>query len=190
MEHNHINNHICNNNHKRMERNYCGRMENEIMPRREDDCNFDDKLSNHLDYYKDKHYCDNCTNKCRNDRGGDVYVLNVEKSAYKNRNFRESVWTGAYLQMTLMSIPCSDDIGVEIHEDTDQYIRIEHGYALLITGDACDCMNNRKKLCKGDAVFIPAGTRHNIVNIGRDDLKLSSVYAPPHHPKCTEQRYK
>ena len=110
------------------------------------------------------------------------------KTAYKNKNFRESVWTGEYLQMTLMSIPCSQDIGVEIHEDTDQYIRVEYGCAVVMTGCGRNCLNNNKKLYAGDTVFIPAGTWHNIINVGRCDLKLSSVYAPPHHPKCTVQR--
>ena len=92
--------------------------------------------------------------------------------------------------MTLMSIARFDNIGVEMHDDTDQYIRVESGSALLKTGESSDCLNNEKKLLKGDAVFVPAGTWHDIVNIGRCELKLSSVYAPPHHPKCTEQRFK
>lgn len=165
MENHHINNHICHNNHLRMERNHLGRIENE-MP-----------------------YCDNCENKCKNEHGGEVYVFNVEKAAHRNQNFRESVWTGNYLQMTLMSIPCAKSIGVELHDDTDQYIRIEHGYALLLTGDNPNCLLNKKKLCKGDAVFIPAGVWHNVVNIGRCALKISSVYAPPHHPKCTLEKH-
>lgn len=185
MENNHINNHICNNNHRRMERNYMGRVENEMILRNEDNNNhFEQHMNN------DQSICSRCENKCQNEHGGEVYYLNVEKSAYKNRNFRESIWTGRYLQMTLMSISCGQDIGVELHKDTDQYIRVEHGYALVLTG--CDAKNleNKHKLVAGDAVFIPAGVWHNIVNIGRCDLKLSSVYAPPHHPKCTVQENK
>lgn len=203
MDNNHINNHlgnhICNNN-RRMERNYYGRTENVIMPRREDsfDCE-GNELHNHLEYYEnhqnhcDYHehsYCNVCDKKCKNEHGGEVYSLNVVKNAKKNNNFRESIWTGRYLQMTLMSIACSHDIGVEMHEDTDQYIRVEHGYAMALTGCERNCLNNRVKLCAGDAIFIPAGTWHNIVNIGRCDLKLSSVYAPPHHPKCTVHKYR
>ncbi len=193
MENNHLNNHICNNNNKRMERNYGGRIENEMITRREDvfDCEGND-LYHHLEYYQNNNhaYCEMCEHKCKNEHGGEAYALNVEKSANKNRNFRESVWTGKYLQMTLMSIPCSHDIGVEIHEDTDQYIRIEHGYAVALTGHDRHCLNNKIKLCVGDAIFIPAGTWHNIVNVGRCDLKISSVYAPPHHPRCTVERNK
>lgn len=193
MDNNHINNHICNNNHRRMERNYTERLDGEIIPRREE--NFDcegNKLYDHLEYYENNEisYCDKCKNKCKNEHGGEVYILNVSKSAYKNESFRESVWTGNYLQMTLMSIPCSCDVGVEIHNDTDQYIRVEYGYACLLTGCDPKHLDNKKKLCQGDAVFVPAGTWHNIVNVGRGELKLSSVYAPPHHPKCTVEKFR
>ncbi len=193
MDNDHINNHICSNNSRRMERSYQARLGNEIAPRREENYNCEgNMLYNHLEYYENNcnSYCDGCHSKCENEHGGEVYVLNVEKVANKNRSFRESVWTGKYLQMTLMSIPCGDDIGVEIHEDTDQYIRVERGYAMVLTGCERNCHKNKKKLCAGDAVFIPAGTWHNVVNVGRCDLKLSSVYAPPHHPRCTVEKYK
>ena len=193
MENNHINDHICNNNSKRMERNYGGCLEREMTTRREDDFDCEgNNLHHHLEYYQsnDNSYCEKCDHKCKNEHGGDVYTLNVVKRANKNHNFRESIWTGKYLQMTLMSISSSSDIGIEMHDDTDQYIRIEHGYALLLTGCDENLLNDRQKLCVGDAVFIPAGTWHNIVNIGRCDLKISSVYAPPHHPRCTVQKYR
>lgn len=181
MDNNNISNHICNNNHKRMERNYNLRVANEGMPRKEENTN-DDRLNTHKDY------CDLCVDRCKNEHGGEVYGLNVEKSAFRNRNFRESVWTGKYLQMTLMNILRGNDIGVERHEDTDQYIRVEHGNAIVITGSTEQCLDNKIRLGKGDAVLIPAGTWHNVINVGRCDLKLSSVYAPPHHPKCTVER--
>ena len=188
MDNNNLNNHICNNNHKRMERNYGGRIEMENTPRREENLNCEgNNVHHHRVEHNNNSYCEKCDHKCKNEHGGDVYTLNVEKSANKNHNFRESVWTGKYLQMTLMSIASSNDIGIEMHADTDQYIRIEHGYALLLTGCDENHLNDRQRLCKGDAVFIPAGTWHNIVNIGRCTLKVSSVYAPPHHPKCTLQ---
>ncbi|MBO5716127.1 MAG: cupin domain-containing protein [Clostridia bacterium] len=128
--------------------------------------------------------------KCKNEHGGDVYVANIGRIAFKNRNFRESVWTGHYLQMTLMSIPCGDKIGTENHCDADQYIRVEHGCAMAYTGNRQDALCNRYKLSMGDSIFIPAGTWHNIVNVGRRELKISSIYAPPHHPRCTVEKYK
>jgi mannose-6-phosphate isomerase-like protein (cupin superfamily) len=89
-----------------------------------------------------------------------------------------------------MSIPCGEDIGVEIHCDTDQYIRVEQGMAIAFTGNSADNLCHKRKLNTGDAIFIPAGTWHNIVNASRRTLKLSSVYAPPHHPKCTVDKVK
>lgn len=129
--------------------------------------------------------CDTCSIKCKNEHGGEVYVANVGRLACNNKNFRESIWTGKLLQMTLMSIDCGDDIGIEMHCDTDQYIRIEQGMAIALTGNGSENLCNKHRLYTGDSIFIPAGTWHNIVNIGRRSLKISSIYAPPHHPKCT-----
>lgn len=176
-----------------MERNYNGRIESEITPRKEENYECEgNRLYEHLEYYDEhkKSYCNRCENKCKNEHGGEVYSLNVEKLAYGNNNFRESVWTGKYLQMTLMSIPRAKDIGIEIHKDTDQYIRVEHGNAVVLAGCNPQCLDDKIKLCTGDAVFIPAGTWHNVINTGRCDLKLSSVYAPPNHPKCTVEKNK
>ena len=87
--------------------------------------------------------------------------------------------------MTLMCIPPCGDIGLEIHEDTDQYIRVEMGRAAVRMGKCKNQLNFQQNLCRGDGIFIPAGTWHNIVNTGRSSLKVSSVYAPPHHPRGT-----
>lgn len=134
--------------------------------------------------------CGRCELRCKNEHGGQVYADNIQRVACNNMNFRESIWTGKYLQMTVMSIARGDDIGVELHKDTDQYIRVEHGYATVLTGDSADNLCDRYQLYTGDAVFIPAGKWHNIVNAGRCALKLSSVYAPPHHPRCTVEKNK
>ncbi len=140
--------------------------------------------------YDDKYYYDRCDLRCKNEHGGEVFVTSVGKAAIKNTDFRKSYWTGRYLQMTLMSLGCGEDIGVECHDDTDQYIRVERGNGLITTGNSRDCMWNKKRLCEGDSVFIPAGTWHNITNRGRGTLKISSIYAPPHHPKCTVEKHK
>ena len=159
MENNHIRNHICGNQY-RSERNRCGRIEREML------------------------YSDGCDMKCQNERDVEVCYIDVQKNAYKNKQFRNIIWTGNHLQMTLMSIPCSQGIGVEVHDDSDQYIRVEDGYAMVLTGKSETCLHNKQRLCKGDAVLIPAGVWHDVVNIGRSALKLSSVYAPPNHLKC------
>ena len=95
-----------------------------------------------------------------------------------------------HLQMTLMCIPPGGDIGLEIHEDTDQYIRIEMGRALVRMGTCKNQMDFQQNLFRGDGIFIPAGTWHNIINTGRNSLKVSSIYAPPHHPYGTVHRTK
>lgn len=124
------------------------------------------------------------------DRGGRPYALNVEQEAMQNQNFRTSIWTGQNLQMTVMHIPTCSDIGQEIHEDTDQLIRIEHGMAMVQMGRMKNQVDFQENLCTGDSVFVPANIWHNIINTGREPLKLSSVYAPPHHPMGTVHHIK
>lgn len=103
----------------------------------------------------------------------------------ENQTFRTAVWTGGYLQMTLMCIPPCGEIGLEIHEDTDQFIRVERGKAVVKMGKYRTHLDFMQSICTGDGVFVPAGTWHNIVNVGGAPLRLSSIYAPPHHPKGT-----
>lgn len=134
--------------------------------------------------------CKECENRCEREHGGEVYVADLACAAGKSRDFRVSAWTGRYLQCTLMRIPRGTDIGFEVHSDTDQYIRIERGYGELVWKDGEHCVNKRQRIRAGESIFIPAGTWHNIVNVGRCDLSISSIYAPPHHPRCTVEKYK
>ena len=122
-----------------------------------------------------------------NDYGACPYAANIGRMARQNTNFRTALWTGCNLQMTLMSIPRCGEIGVEIHEDTDQFIRVEQGQAMVLLGNCEERLDMRQGLMQGDAVFIPAGTWHNVINIGNCYLKVSSIYAPPHHPWGTVQ---
>lgn len=119
------------------------------------------------------------------DHGPCPFAANIANAARQNNNFRTAFWSGNFLQMTLMCIPVYGDIGVEIHPETDQYIRVEAGQALVHMGTSKDRMFFRRRLGAGDAVFIACGTWHNISNIGNCPLKLSSIYAPPHHPGGT-----
>lgn len=124
------------------------------------------------------------------DYGGNPIALNIDHLAKSNTNFRTALWTGKHLQVTLMSIPVNSDIGVEMHADVDQFIRIEDGCALVMMGEKkCD-LHYRQKVNKDYAVFLPAGTWHNIVNTGNRPLKIYSVYAPPQHPFGTINRTK
>ena len=87
--------------------------------------------------------------------------------------------------MTLMELPAGGSIGVEMHDDTDQYIRVESGRGIVRMGAAREELDEGCPIGVGDGIFVPAGTWHNISNAGNRPLKLSSVYAPPHHPKGT-----
>ncbi|MGN0160446.1 MAG: cupin domain-containing protein [Lachnospiraceae bacterium] len=132
----------------------------------------------------------NCCDYEQADHGGKPYVVNVEDMAAHNSNFRTAIWTGCNLQMTVMCIPGCGEIGSEIHNDTDQFIRVEQGNAMLKIGKSKSRMDFCQNMCQGDGIFIPAGTWHNIVNSENEPLKLSSIYAPPNHPKGTVHRTK
>lgn len=124
------------------------------------------------------------------DMGPNPYVANVKNEAVENQFFRTAVWTGEYLQMTLMSIPPCGEIGLEVHSDTDQLIRVERGNAIVIIGKCRNQYDIKQNMCEGDAVFVPAGAWHNIINTGRNSLKISSIYAPPNHLRGTIHRTK
>ncbi len=115
------------------------------------------------------------------DMGNAPYVFDIDNEIEKNTNYRTVIWTGKYLQLVLMNIPAGGEIGLEIHDDTDQFFRIESGSGEVSMGRLKDEMNYRKKIDSDSAVMVPAGTYHNIKNTGREPLKLYTVYAPPHH---------
>lgn len=131
----------------------------------------------------DSHHPTEC---CREtDHGCDPFVVNIPCAARHNHNFRSALWTGHHLQMTLMCIPACCDIGVEVHHDTDQFIRVEGGEAMVRMGSCRENLDICHCLSAGDGVFVPCGTWHNILNAGNCPLMLSSIYAPPQHPKGT-----
>lgn len=132
--------------------------------------------------------CGHCA--CQMDHGPDLYAANIGQMASDNSNFRTAIWTGCHLQMTLMSIHPCGEIGWEVHEDTDQLIRVDQGKAVVKMERCGERQDFETILCKGDAVFVPAGTCHNVFNTGRNPLKISSVYAPPNHPRGTVHRTK
>ena len=115
------------------------------------------------------------------DRGAEPFIVNIECYAKKNPYYRTALWTGSHLQVTLMSIPVGGEIGLEMHEHVDQFIRIEDGYGLVMMGKSKTLLNDRQRVNGNYAVIVPAGTWHNIINIGNTPLKLSSIYAPPQH---------
>ena len=122
---------------------------------------------------------------CETDHGPKPYAANIMHTARQNHNFRTAFWSGCHLQMTLMCIPVCGDIGVEMHSDTDQFIRVEEGQAIVRMGTCKDKLDFHYRLGVGDAVFVPSGTWHNVSNTGNCPLKRSSLYAPPKHPRGT-----
>jgi len=96
------------------------------------------------------------------DIGGQPYVANIEYLADENANFRTAVWTGSHLQMTVMSLLPREEIGLEVHPNIDQFIRVEEGKAEVQMGIARNQMDFHKNMYEDDGVFIPAGYWHNV----------------------------
>lgn len=102
------------------------------------------------------------------------YITNIEKLALGNDNFRTVLYTDKNSQLVLMSLLKGEDIGEETH-DVDQFFRVEKGTGkAILSGVSHD-------IADGSVIVIPAGTKHNIVNSGRTDMKLYTLYMPPHH---------
>ena len=89
------------------------------------------------------------------------------------------------MQLTLMSIPVGGEIGVEMHPNVDQFIRIEEGEGLVLMGESRDNLDYRERVDEDYIIIIPAGTWHNLINTGDEPIKLYSIYAPPQHPHGT-----
>lgn len=116
------------------------------------------------------------------DYGPQPYSVNIDEATKENKNFRIALWTGNHFQITLMSINPGDDIGLEIHPNTDQFIRIEEGQGKVRMGKNKQNLEYQANVSDGSAIMIPAGTWHNVINTGNKPLKVYSIYAPPQHP--------
>ncbi len=105
-----------------------------------------------------------------------VFLANLEETALQNTYFRRVLHTSKHTQLVVMAIPAGEDIGVEVHQAVDQFIRVEAGEGKLIIN------TEEKPLKAGDAFIIPAGTQHNVLNTSAEKpLKLYTLYSPPHH---------
>jgi mannose-6-phosphate isomerase-like protein (cupin superfamily) len=104
------------------------------------------------------------------------FKTNIERDTMENNNFRKVLYSAKHLQLVLMSLKAGEEIGEEIHRDNDQFFRFESGNGkCVIDGHEYDVKN-------GDVIIIPAGARHNIMNTDtRAELKMYTIYAPPHH---------
>lgn len=124
------------------------------------------------------------------DYGPKPFVVDINEATLKNNTFRTALWTGDYFQITLMSIGVGEDIGLEMHPDVDQFLRVEQGQGLVRMGMNKHQLPFEVPVYDDFAIVIPAGTWHNVINTGKDALKLYSIYAPPNHPFGTVHRTK
>lgn len=100
---------------------------------------------------------------------------NIEKDTINNTNFRKVLYTGENIQLVLMSLKPNEEIGLETHPNIDQFFRFEGGSGKCIINDSEYVVSN------GDVIIIPAGSKHNVINTGKKDLKMYTIYSPPHH---------
>lgn len=104
------------------------------------------------------------------------YVTNIEKDTLENKAFRKVLYTSKHSQLVLMSLGPKEEIGMEVHSDNDQFFRIEKGTAKVVID------GNEYEVKDGAAVVVPAGAAHNVINISEtEELKLYTIYSPPHH---------
>ena len=104
------------------------------------------------------------------------YTTNIEKDTLANNNFRKVLYTGKHSQLVLMSLAPKEEIGMEVHEENDQFFRFEKGQG------KCVIDGNEYELKDGVAVVVPAGAEHNIINTSTtEELKIYTIYSPAHH---------
>lgn len=103
------------------------------------------------------------------------FVADIEDLTKDNRNFRQVLYTGKHLQLVLMALKPGEEIGEEVHADHDQFFRIEKGAGEVWIDGV------RTRIKSDDAIIVPAGARHNVINTGDKSLKLYTLYGPPDH---------
>ncbi len=104
------------------------------------------------------------------------YKINIEKETLENDNFRKVLYTSKYSQLVLMTLLPLEEIGLEVHQDHDQFFRFEGGNGVVIIDDS------KYEVQDGDAIIVPAGAQHNVINISNEDkLKLYTIYSPAEH---------
>lgn len=118
------------------------------------------------------------------------WLDDIEKATLDNTTFRTVLFTGKHTQLTVMSLAPGEEIGWESHSTHDQFIRLEQGNARVEFGSTKDSVDETHEIEDDWAVIVPAGTWHNVVNTGDQELKLYSLYSPPEHPDGTVHRTK
>ena len=116
-----------------------------------------------------------------NDNGPKPNAFDIETATKENTNYRTTAWTGKYLQVTLMSIPVGESIGLEAHPDTDQFLRLDSGKGRCVMGPAEDQLDFQQDVSDGWSAQVPAGTWHDVINTGDEPMQVYAIYAPVHH---------
>ena len=120
----------------------------------------------------------------------DAWVGDIEALTNDNDTFRTVLWTGANLQLTVMRLATGEEVGIEMHDHLDQFIRVESGSARVTLGPSADEVEIAHDIADDWAIIIPAGTWHNVINNGIEELRLYSIYAPAEHPPDAVHRTK
>jgi len=113
------------------------------------------------------------------------YVGSIEKQTLNNNYFRRVLFTAKNAQLVVMCLQRAEEIGNEVHHDVDQFFRIEQGEAKFVLNE-----KEEHVVHDGEAVIVPAGTFHNVINTGKGPLKLYTIYSPPNHPDGTVHKTK
>ena len=119
------------------------------------------------------------------DHGPAPFVTDIEAATLGNDTFRTTLWTGRHLQLTVMCLQPEEEIGLEMHHDIDQFLRIEQGTGRVVMGPARDDLSFDRAIVENDVILVPAGSWHNVTNTGDEPLRLYSVYGPAEHPHGT-----
>ena len=114
------------------------------------------------------------------------YSGSIEEQTLKNRYFRQVLFTGKHAQLVVMCLKPGEEIGNEVHPNVDQFFRIEKGRLRFVLGNG----KETRVAKNGDAVIVPAGTYHNIINASKGESKLYTIYSPPNHPDGTIHKTK
>jgi mannose-6-phosphate isomerase-like protein (cupin superfamily) len=107
------------------------------------------------------------------------FIEDIEKLTEENTDFRRVLYTGKNIQLVLMSLKPGEEIGEEVHDDRDQFFRVEQGTGEVLIDDV------RTPVKSDDAIIVPAGAKHNVVNNGTEPLRLYTIYGPPEHKEGT-----
>jgi mannose-6-phosphate isomerase-like protein (cupin superfamily) len=113
------------------------------------------------------------------------YFGSIEKQTLNNGYFRKVMFTGKNAQLVVMCLQPGEEIGNEVHSKVDQFFRIEHGEAKFVLNE-----KEVHVIRDGEAAIVPAGTFHNVINTGKGQLKLYTIYSPPNHPDGTVHKTK